>query len=329
MKKVNIGSSRVLVSPIGLGCMGMSEFYGPTDDKESLSTLKKAADLGVDFLDTADMYGRGENETLLGKFLKQVNRQDFSIATKFGIVRNSLSASRSIDNSPEYIRTACESSLKRLNVEAIDLYYAHRINTEQPIEETVGAMSDLVKAGKVKAIGLCEVSADMLRKAHATHPISAVQTEYSLWTRNPEQSLLPACRELGTSLVAYCPLGRGFLTGQLTSTENLCKEDFRRSVPRFSEENIGKNLLTLQSLKSLAKKYTRTPAQIALCWLLSKGDDVIVIPGTRKENHLIENFSSGNFNLTDEDIDFLNNTIAPGSVQGERYSSEGMKNIYL
>jgi len=326
---LRIGQSELLISRMGLGCMGMSEFYGPTDDAESLRTLARARDLGVNFFDTADMYGHGDNEQLLGKFAKTC-RDEIVIATKFGIVRDQPgSYSRSIENDPSYIKRACEASLRRLGVDEIDLYYAHRVNPDQPIEETVGAMAELVKEGKVKAIGLCEVSADMLSKANSVFPISAVQTEYSLWTRGPERELLPMCEELNVSLVAYCPLGRGFLTGRLSGTDDFSTNDFRHSVPRFNGDNLPRNLRTTENVAAVSRRTGMTQAQVSLNWLLSKHRNVIPIPGTRNIEHLEENVATLNSTMKMDDVKELDRAMPIGIAQGERYSDEGMKNVFV
>ncbi|NJO54115.1 MAG: aldo/keto reductase, partial [Bacteroidales bacterium] len=278
MDRRALGRTGHTVSAIGLGCMGMSEFYGPGDDEQSLNTLAAALDLGIDFFDTADMYGSGHNERLLGRFLKG-RRERVVLATKFAIVRDEADkAARRIDNSPAYIRKACDASLSRLGIDHIDLYYCHRRNPDQPIEDTVGAMADLVKAGKVRWIGLSEVSPDTLRRASTVHPITALQSEYSLWTRDPEAEILPLCRELGITFVAYSPLGRAFLTGAVSDPATLDPGDFRRHNPRFQGEALAQNAKLVASLKAFADRRGATPAQVALAWLLAKNDDVVPIP---------------------------------------------------
>lgn len=322
MRKRELGKSGIAASEIGFGCMGMSEFYGPSDDDASRRTLSRAAELGVTFFDTADMYGFGHNETLLGGFLK--GRSGLVVATKFGIVREPGKYERHVENSPAYIAKACDASLKRLGVEVIDLYYAHRINPDQPIEETVGAMADLVQAGKVRALGLSEVSAATLRRAHAVHPIAAVQSEYSLWTRDMEAEVLPVCRELGVSLVAYSPLGRGMLTGAITRDTPLARDDFRRSVPRFQDENFDANLRLVEALRGLAAEKGCTAGQLALAWLLHQGPDIIPIPGTRRIKYLEENAGAAAVELTAADLERIDAALPAGAAAGERYPAAGM-----
>ncbi|PWC32459.1 aldo/keto reductase [Azospirillum sp. TSO35-2] len=325
MKQRNIGGV-LPVAEIGLGCMGMSEFYGPTDDAQSLATLERALELGVSLYDTADMYGAGHNETLLGRFLAG-KRDRVVVATKFGIVRQPGDYARRIDTSAAYVRQACDASLKRLGVETIDLYYAHRLNPDTPVEETVGAMADLVKAGKVRALGLSEVSAATLRRAHAVHPIAAVQSEYSLWTRDVEESVLPACRELGVSLVAYAPLGRGMLTGTVSNRDQLAENDFRRISPRFAEGNLDRNLHLVESVKALAAQKSCTPGQVALAWLLAQGPDILPIPGTKRIKYLEENVGAAAVTLTDAEVKALSDALPPGAAAGDRYTAEGMKGL--
>lgn len=316
----------IAVSAIGLGCMGMSEFYGPTDDAQSLATLERALELGVTHYDTADMYGSGHNERLLARFLAG-KRERVVVATKFGIVRKPGEYARTIDTSPDYVRRACEESLKRLGVESIDLYYAHRLNRDVPVEDTVGAMAELVRAGKVRAIGLCEVSAATLRRAHAVHPVAAVQSEYSLWTRDVEDAVLPACRELGVSLVAYSPLGRGMLTGAITKPEQLAEGDFRRLSPRFQGENLDANLRLVAEVKRLAAAKGCTPGQVALAWLLAQGTDVLPIPGTKRITYLEENVAGAALRLTPEEVGALSAALPRGAAAGDRYPAEGMKGL--
>ena len=326
MKTRTIGP--LTVSALGLGCMGMSEFYGAHDDGESIATLKRAEDLGITLLDTADMYGSGHNEELLGRFLKG-RRDNFVLATKFGIVREGAAyGSRRIDTSPDYVRKACEASLKRLGVEVIELYYAHRLEQGRPVEETVEAMAGLVKAGKVRAIGLSEVSAATLRRAQAIHPIAALQSEWSLWSRDPEvNGVLEACREGNTAFVAYSPLGRGFLTGRLDGTEGLAENDFRRLSPRFREENLARNLALVEKVKTQAAAKGCTPGQLVLAWLLAQGPDVVPIPGTRRISHLEENLKALNISLSAAEIEELSTALPPGSAAGERYPAETMKTV--
>ena len=325
MKQRNIGSI-LSVSEIGLGCMGMSEFYGPTDDAQSLATLERAFELGVTHYDTADMYGSGHNESLLSRFLAG-KRDRVVIATKFGIVRQPGEYARRIDTSPAYVAQACDASLKRLGVETIDLYYAHRVNPEIPVEETVGAMAELVKAGKVRALGLSEVSAATLRRAHAVHPIAAVQSEYSLWTRDVEEAVLPACRDLGISLVAYAPLGRGMLTGAVSSPDQFAENDFRRVAPRFAGDNFDRNLALVEQVKALAARKGCTPGQVALAWLLAQGPEILPIPGTKRIKYLEENVGAAAVTLTDAEVKALSDALPPGVAAGDRYTAEGMRGV--
>lgn len=317
-----IGRDGPSVFPIGLGCMGMSEFYGESDDAESLATLEAAFKQGVNFYDTADMYGSGHNESLLAKFIRG-KRDKLIIATKFGIVRKPGEYTRTIDNSAAYIRKACDASLSRLGVDVIDLYYAHRITHDVTLEESIGALGELVKAGKVRAIGLSEVSAQTLRKAHAIHPISAVQSEYSLWAREPEAQVLTACRELGVSFVPYSPLGRGFLTGALNITQD--SKDFRQHLPRFQGENLQKNELMVKMVKALAADKGCTPAQLALAWLLAQGDDIVPIPGTRRIKYLNENIGALKVSLSHAELQRIGRAFPLGAAAGQRYTDEGMK----
>lgn len=316
---------------ISFGAMGMSEFYGtPPDDARSLQVLDRALELGATMIDTADMYGRGHNERLVAQFLARhpddVARGRIRIATKFGIDRDQHDAyKRSINNTPAYIRTACDASLQRLGVEQIDLYYAHRIHPDADITETMGVLADLKQQGKIAHIGLCEVSVGTLEKAHAVHPVAALQSEYSLWTRTVEDALLPACRRLGIGFVAYSPLGRGFLTGKYSSTAQLEAGDFRLSNPRFQAENLRRNAALLPVLQSVAEKYGSSPAQTALAWLLSRDAHLVAIPGTRSVSRLEENCRAADMLLHADDIAVLNSTFTPDAVYGERYTPEGMK----
>jgi len=319
-------SPTLSVSALGLGCMGMSEFYGPRDDVESMAVLNRAADLGVTFFDTADMYGSHHNEVLIGRFLA-ARKPEAVIATKFGIVRKPGEYARTLDNSPAYAKSACEASLRRLGVDRIDLYYIHRIDRSRPIEEVMGALSQLVTEGKIGHIGLCEVSAETLRRAHAVHPVTAVQSEYSLWTRDVEQEILPTCRELGIGFVPYSPLGRGFLTGTDYKNNTFGSDDFRGNLPRFASENIETNTAIVDVVTQLANAKNCTPAQIALAWLLTKGDDIVPIPGTKRIKYLDENMAAAQVVLSQNEINNLEQAIAELPVAGERYTEEGMKGL--
>ena len=319
-------SPTLKVSAIGLGCMGMSEFYGPRDDAQSLKVLHRAAELGVDFFDTADTYGSGHNEELLARFLAET-KTPVKIATKFGIKRNPGEYARSLDNSPSYARAACEASLRRLGRDHIDLYYVHRLDKTQPVADVMGALSRLVEEGKIGHIGLCEVGAATLRRAHAVHPVTALQTEYSLWSRDVEADILPTCRELGIGFVPYSPLGRGFLTGTFDKTTEFAEGDFRVGLPRFLPVNIDQNRSMVQVLRELANSKGCTPAQLALAWVLSKDENSVPIPGTRRITYLEENIAAADIDLAADDIAQLETGVAGIEIRGERYTEEGMKGV--
>jgi aryl-alcohol dehydrogenase-like predicted oxidoreductase len=327
MKIKALGSQGIQASAIGLGCMGMSEFYGEQNETESIRTIVRAHDLGVSFFDTADMYGPYTNEILVGKAIRSF-RKEITIASKFGIVRDpSNPKARGVNGRPEYVKSSCEGSLKRLNVEAIDLYYLHRKDPDTPIEETVGAMSQLVKEGKVRGIGLSEVNVETLRKAHATFPLTALQTEYSLWSRDPEDGILEACKELGIAFVAYSPLGRGFLTGQIKKFEDLSTGDFRKTSPRFQGENFDKNLALVNEVSSIAKEKGCTPSQLALAWVMGQGDFIFPIPGTKRIKYLEENVQTADISLSARELVQIEKVFPKNAVSGSRYSEAGMKSL--
>ena len=319
MKKRPLGKQGIIASQLGLGCMGMSEFYGVADDAESLRLLDEALELGVNFWDTADMYGPYKNEILLSNALKG-KRDQIVLATKFGIVREGENyATRSLNGKPAYVQNACEASLKRLDTDYIDLYYLHRKDPNTPIEETVGAMGRLVEQGKVRGIGLSEVSASTLRKAHAVHPISALQTEYSLWSRDPEDEILETCKELGIAFVPYSPLGRGFLTGQIKKIEDFAPDDYRRFSPRFQGENFEKNVELVKYLEIMAGVKNCTPSQLALAWVMSKGDHIFPIPGTKKSKYLKENVGSVNIKFNEDELSLIDDRFNRDAAAGTRY----------
>jgi aryl-alcohol dehydrogenase-like predicted oxidoreductase len=325
MKILPLGSQGLKTSQLGLGCMGMSDFYGTFNDEESMRVIHRALEIGITFLDTADMYGPFKNEELIGKAIKG-KRDQVTLATKFGIVRDpSDPMKRSVNGKPEYVRSACDASLKRLNVDVIDLYYLHRKDPNVPIEETVGAMAELVKAGKVRTLGLSEVSSETLKKAHRVHPITAVQSEYSLWSREPEDEIFEACKELGVAFVAYSPLGRGFLTGQIKKVEDFEKTDYRRVAPRFQGENFDKNLSLVRKIEDIASTKGCTPSQLALAWVLAQGDFIFPIPGTKRIKYLEENADAMKVLLTEKELQEIDNMLPKGSVSGPRYPSEMMK----
>jgi aryl-alcohol dehydrogenase-like predicted oxidoreductase len=326
MPQRQLGRSGLTVSALGLGCMGMSEFYGTTDDNESIATIHHALDLGIDFLDTADIYGVGRNEELVGRALRG-RRQGIVLATKFGNVRSPDGKFLGVNSRPEYVQKACEASLARLGVDVIDLYYQHRVDPDTPIEETVGAMAGLVKQGKVRFLGLSEAAPATIRRAAKVHPIAALQTEYSLWSRDPEAEIIPTCRELGIGFVPYSPLGRGFLTGKYRSESDLEENDFRRSTPRFQGENLQRNLTLVERVEKIAAEKRCTPALLALAWVLAQGNDIVPIPGTRRRKYLDENVQAVRVTITSEDLARIDRELPAGIAAGERYNPVGMARL--
>ena len=327
VKQRHLGGEGLEVSELGLGCMGMSEFYGTADEKESISTIRRALELGVSFIDTADMYGPFTNEKLVGKAIGD-RREEVVLATKFGNVRAPSGERLGVRGDPEYVREACEASLERLGVDYIDLYYQHRVDLDTPIEETVGAMKGLVEAGKVRFVGLSEAAPQTIRRAHAVHPISALQSEYSLFTRDVEDEILPTVRELGIGFVAYSPLGRGFLSGSWKSVEDLPENDTRSArFPRFAKANFEKNLELAERVREIAAEKGATPGQLALAWLLAQGDDIVPIPGTRRRKYLEENASASDLTLAPEDLARIEEAIPRGSAAGERYTEQQLRTV--
>ena len=327
MEQRTLGSQCLVTSALGLGCMGMSDFYGTRDDDESIATIRRALELGVTFLDTADMYGIGDNERLVGRAIKD-KRDGVVLATKFGIVRDKNDPNaRGVSGRPEYVRAACDASLERLGVDHIDLYYQHRVDTQVPIEETVGEMARLVEAGKVRFLGLSEASSETIRRAHAVHPISALQSEYSLWTRDPEAEILPTCRELGIGFVPYSPLGRGFLTNQIKSPDDFAIDDHRRHSPRFQGENFRRNLELVSRVEQIAKEKNCTAGQLALAWVLARGRDIVPIPGTKRRTYLEENIRAIELELTSEDLRRIDEAMPHDAVAGPRYTEAMMSMV--
>ncbi|HKP97916.1 MAG TPA: aldo/keto reductase [Fibrobacteria bacterium] len=328
MEKRKLGRQGLEVSAMGLGCMGMSEFYGSTDEGESLATLDRSLELGITFLDTADAYGPFTNEELVGKAIRG-RRDKVVLATKFGLKRTDNPVQRIIEGRPAYVREACEASLKRLGTDHIDLYYQHRVDARVPIEDTVGAMAQLVKEGKVRYLGLSEAGPETIRRAHAVHPISALQSEYSLWSRDPEDAILPTVRELGIGFVAYSPLGRGFLTGRFRTPDDLEEGDYRRQSPRFQGGNFGKNLALVERIKDMARAKAVTPGQLALAWVMSRGADIVPIPGTKRRSYLEENAAAAGIALSGSELERIEELAPKGSAVGTRYPEAAMRSLNL
>jgi aryl-alcohol dehydrogenase-like predicted oxidoreductase len=325
MEQRELGTSGLVVSAVGLGCMGMSQSYGAGDDDESIRTILRAVDLGVTLLDTAEAYGNGANERLIGRAIRD-RREEVTIASKFGLVPNPAGGTATeVDARPARVRACCEASLARLGVDSIDLYYLHRVDPNVPIEDTIGAMADLVRDGKVRFLGLSEAGPASIRRAHATHPIAALQSEYSLWTRDPERAVFPVCRELGIGFVAFSPLGRGFLTGTVTDANRLASNDMRRRLPRFQKENLEKNRALVDELEALARSKGCSPPQLALAWLLAKGRDLVPIPGTKRQRYVEENIAAADVTLTPADVAALDEAFPIGTAAGARYPPDSMR----